>query len=325
MPRQLAGPVTAESPRTAPGRRQRRGLTLVELLAVIVIFGIVAGSIMTLFVRQQRYYAGASEVIDVRGQVREAVSLLPIDLRGTSSSGGDIMFNSDSAIEFRATYGTAVVCDTNSLARTFYVLPTVLSRQLLTSWYAPPEVGDTMFVFDENTTSGAQDDRWIRYRISALSSNDVTHCLGAPYADPVNDAPALPGKARWAFTTDSAVPSSIIPGSVIRFTRRVRYSLYQSPTDNLWYLGYRRGDAAIQPVSGPYRAYSTATGQSGVTFAYYDSLGNVLANTAVGRRSVARIDITVRGQGQLRPNFAGNLRGAFTDSLKIQIALRNRQ
>ena len=129
MPRQLAGPVTAESPRSAPGRHARRGLTLVELLAVIVIFGIVAGSIMTLFVRQQRYYAGASEVIDVRGQVREAASLLPIDLRGTSSSGGDIMLISDSAIEFRATYGTAVVCDTNSLARTFYVLPTTLSRR----------------------------------------------------------------------------------------------------------------------------------------------------------------------------------------------------
>ena len=231
MPRQQ--PVTAAAPgRVAPARA---GLTLVELMAAIVLFGIVAGTIMTLVTRQQRYYAGATEVMDVRGQIREAASLLPIDLRGTSSVGGDIMFAGDSAMEFRATYGTAVVCRIDAALRELDVLPANLTRHTLTSWYTAPVAGDNLFLFDEGPSQGAQDDTWGSYQLESVGTRtDV--CPGAPYADPVLDAPAL--KPRWRLTMSALTPISptIVPGAVIRFTRRVRYSLYLSPTDNLWYL-----------------------------------------------------------------------------------------
>jgi len=323
MPRQQ--PVTA-----APRRRAetRAGLTLVELLAAIVLFGIVAGTIMTLVTRQQRYYAGATEVMDVRGQIREAASLLPIDLRGTSSIGGDIMFVSDSAMEFRATYGTAVVCRVDGPNAVLDVLPPNLARHTLTSWYTAPAAGDTLFVFDEGPTQGAQDDFWGTYRLVVDPGTRTDVCLGAPYADPVHDAPAL--KPRWRFTADRPISATVVPGAVIRFTRRVKYSLYHSPTDNLWYLGYRTRQADgswgnVQPVSGPYRSYSATAGQSGLSLSYFDQNGVPVANTEGGRKTIARISVTVRGQGQMGRNAAASLKGPFRDSLSLHIALRNRQ
>jgi prepilin-type N-terminal cleavage/methylation domain-containing protein len=322
MPRQQ--PVTpAARGRVAPARA---GLTLVELMAAIVLFGIVAGTIMALVTRQQRYYAGASEVMDVRGQIREAASLLPIDLRGTSSAGGDIMFAGDSAMEFRATYGTAVVCRIDAPNRILDVLPTNLARHTLSSWYTTPVAGDTLFVFDEGPTQGAQDDLWGTYRLENVGTRtDV--CIGAPFADPVQDAPAL--KPRWRFTMDRPIAATVVPGAVIRFTRRVRYSLYHSPTDNLWYLGYKSMNngawGAVQPVSGPYRSYSATAGQSGLSLTYFDTNSVAMGNTVVGRRSIARISVTVRGQGQMGRNAAASLKGPFRDSLSLHIALRNRQ
>ena len=306
--------------------RVRRGLTLVELMAAIVLFGIVAGTIMTLVTRQQRFYAGANEVMDVRGQIREAASLLPIDLRGTSSIGNDISFVSDSALEFRATYGTAVVCGLNAAAGTLDILPTNLAKHTLTSWYTAPVAGDLLFVFDEGPTPGAQDDVWGQYRLTAIA-NRTDICVGLPYADPVLDAPAA--KPRWRFTVDRPLTASIGTGSVIRFTRQVRYNLYQSPTDRLWYLGYRSMTngawSAVQPVSGPYRPYSATAGESGLSFRYFDENGVAVANTAAGRATIARISIKVRGQGEMARNAAASLNGPFRDSLSLHIALRNRQ
>jgi hypothetical protein len=291
-----------------------------------VLFGIVAGTIMTLVTRQQRFYAGANEVMDVRGQIREAASLLPIDIRGTSSIGGDIVFISDSAMEFRATYGTAVVCRVDAPNRILDVMPTNLARHTLTSWYTNPVPGDTMYVFDDGPTQGAQDDLWGTYRITAVG-NRTDVCVGAPYSDPALDAPAA--KPRWRFTADRPIAATIVAGSVIRFTRRVRYSLYRSPTDGLWYLGYKSMTngawSAVQPVSGPYRSYSAAAGQSGLTLQYFDQNGVAAANTPAGRQSIARIVVTVRGQGQMARNAAASLKGPFQDSLSLQIALRNRQ
>ncbi len=45
----------------------RRGITLPEMIVVMVLLGLVVGGLMTVLVRQQRFYTGTSEIIIRRG------------------------------------------------------------------------------------------------------------------------------------------------------------------------------------------------------------------------------------------------------------------
>ena len=92
--------------RRPPARRA--GFTLVELLIVMVLMSFVASAIVVLLVRQQRFYGSASTVIETRQQIRQAAGILPLDLRGISSIGGDIYAVTKDSIAFRSTFGAAV-------------------------------------------------------------------------------------------------------------------------------------------------------------------------------------------------------------------------
>src|SRR6185436_7272385 len=90
----------------------RRGFTLPELLLVVVLLLVVLGTVAAVVQRQQRFYSAVTRIIDQRSQLRDALDLLPGDLRGASSAGGDFLVLSDSAVELRAPIGTGIVCDT---------------------------------------------------------------------------------------------------------------------------------------------------------------------------------------------------------------------
>ena len=80
---------------------RRLGLSLVEIMVALVLLGIVATGIMTVVMRQQQFYRSATEVIDTRSQIRQAASVVPVDIRGVSSVGGDILTMSDSSLDVR--------------------------------------------------------------------------------------------------------------------------------------------------------------------------------------------------------------------------------
>src|SRR5881398_4108143 len=92
----------------APSRRA--GFTLIELVIAMVLMSLVGGGIVKLLLRQQRFYNSTSDLIQTRQQIRQAAAMLPSDLRGISSIGGDIFAMSDSALEFRSVFGSSVVC-----------------------------------------------------------------------------------------------------------------------------------------------------------------------------------------------------------------------
>jgi prepilin-type N-terminal cleavage/methylation domain-containing protein len=91
-------------------RAHRAGFTLVELLIAMTLMGIIGGAIVTLLLRQQRFYNGTNELIQTRQQIRQAAAMLPSDLRGISSVGGDIYAMTDSSIDFRSVFGSSVAC-----------------------------------------------------------------------------------------------------------------------------------------------------------------------------------------------------------------------
>jgi hypothetical protein len=78
----------------------------------------------------------------------------------------------------------------------------------------------------------------------------------------------------------------------------------------------------IQPLSGPYRRYNPARGETGLLFEYFDKAGGQLVQGA-SPLSLARVDLTIRAESRQRILDGGRVRG-FADSAKVSIAVRNR-
>ena len=319
--------------RTALARTAvRRGFTLIELMVSVVLFGLVMASLMGVLARQQRFYRGTNEVIDTRSQLRQAASVLPTDMRSLSSVGLDIKSVSDTMVEFMATFGSAVMC-TKGGTSSFIVAPDTMSRHTLTSWLWRPQRGDSAFILDEGTKIGSEDDRWLRVKIDS-SGTATSGCNEYLTASEQSSA------TRYRFVLNALTPLTttvVAPGAVVRFARPVRYRFYRSAGDNNWYLGYQSYTVSgplgtgtwsgVQPLAGPYRPYvSAGSAANGLQFLYFNQAGTqVTATDSAARVSIARIDVSLKGQGTQTRNTAISSGGVFRDSLLVRIAIRNRR
>ena len=302
-----------------PAVERRTGFTMAETLVVLVLLAIVGGSLMNVMSKQQRFYAGTGDLIELRTQLRQAEAVIGNDLRGISSVGSalgsDILAMTDSSIDFRYTIGASVVC--KAPTTTTVILPTtgvLTNGNTLTSWISKPAFGDTAYIFDEGAnTSLSTDDSWQAYKVVSVAMN--SGACDAGFNTPQSAT----------MTLASSVTATTLDGAPIRFFRQAHYSLYKA-ADNLWYLGYcspacSNGNA-INPIAGPFQSYqaSTVNDSSGIRITYYDSTGAVTATPA----NVARINIVLRGQTKKYMNVEGMARGVYHDSLSMNIALRNR-
>ena len=312
-------PVITRSPRPAAGRA-RPGFTLAEMLVVMVLLTIVGGSLMGVLSKQQRFYRGVSDLGDLRSQLRQAEAVMSSDIRGMSTIKNDILTMSDSSIDFRYTIGSSIVCTRGPSIIT--LPPTNLSNgNTLTSWIQKPLIGDSVWIFDEsNNTTSSADDTWQGFKI--------TNFVPTPGACPPPNYTALTDALSnsWTMTVDHTMSNTILIGAAMRFVRRAHYSLYKSTNDNLWYLGYIcvacNTGAAIQPIAGPFNAFTDVTtpDTSGLRFTYFDSTGAVTSDVT----AVARINVVIRGRTRGYLNVPGLKRGYYMDSVRTDIAVRNR-
>jgi prepilin-type N-terminal cleavage/methylation domain-containing protein len=300
-------------------RRRRLGFTLVELMIVLVTFGLVAGAVVRILVRQQRFYSSATDLMNVRMNLRELAGVMPADLRGISSVGGDIYAMSDTTIDFRLSRGVGVICSIGVGRTTFVVPPTSLaSRSGIATWLSSPASGDTAFVYDEGLTSMIADDSWQKVAVTAavgVGTCPITSGFTSTAAE---------AAASYTFTVSPALSAGVVNGSVVRFYNRAKYKLFQPTAGGSWYLGYLECPGAVcttmQAVAGPFQPYSATTSLTGLRFVYRDSTGAVTAT----KTSVARIDITVRAQTQNKINTPGRPYDYYRDSLVFSVAVRNR-
>jgi prepilin-type N-terminal cleavage/methylation domain-containing protein len=298
---------------------RRRGFTLTEMLFVLVIFGLVAGAVMRIIVSQEKFYASETDLIAMRTSLRDLGASMPTDLRGISSVGGDIYAMSDSAVDFRLATGISVICSIGLTRLTVVVPPTTLSRQnALTTWISAPTTGDTAFVQDEGANSATTDDTWDKVAVTAALA--VGSC---PTASGYT-ANATEAAAALTVTLGTALNANVSTGAVIRFYRRAKYKLYQPAGSSSWYLGYSECPAGVcgsmQPVAGPYLAYSATPASTGLRFVYRDSTGAVTATPA----QVARIDVIAKAQTERPIRMPGRPEAYYSDSLVVTVALRNR-
>ena len=329
----------------APGAAaRRRGFTLPELIVAMAIFALVSASLVALLNRQQKFYRSANEIIDTRSQLRQAAGLLPLDLRGISTVGRDLIQFDATSIRLLGNYGSGIVCQRGTLleaTHTVYLPPLNGERNTYTTWYMTPKAADSVFLYDEGNDRGAVDDRWVRFAIDAIDSvkTSALFPVCAPTASPSFTAATendqyryrvrvkLPGTTGDAVPLPvAAIPDSVKVGAAVRFERPVEYSLYQPSGTSLWYLGFResRGGAwsTVQPIGGPYREPGTA---AGVGFRYYNDVGGEVV-AGGDARTIARVDMVVRAAGTDRTNvISRKADGVFEDSLRVRVAIRNRQ
>ena len=303
-----------------PGAARRAGFTLTELMITVVLFGLVMAVLMSVIVRQQKFYRSANEIIDTRTQLRQAASVLPLDLRAVSSIGNDIKSISDSSITVLATFGTGIVCSMSG--NDLVLTPSDLALHSLTSWHTQPVQGDTVFLYDEGGLRGSEDDSWSRLAVNSTATQN-SGCN-----EFLNPDGSESTKARHIIRLTTTPTGTVMPGAAVRFARPVRYRFYQA-SDRQWYLGHEQYVAGswgtVQPLAGPFRAYETSGVTSGLRFQYYRDDGTRITGTsAADRQAIARVDLDLRGQGANADNVADMTSGQFKDALVVRVAIRNR-
>jgi hypothetical protein len=291
--------------RSAP--RPRGAHTLVELITVLVFGAIVLGLASRTGVRLQRHLRAEADRSAAAAQLAAGVEVLPIDLRALSPNAGDIVASGarDTSLEVRATIANAVVCGAGprTLTLAFHLGP---NGRAPTPHAAP---GDTAWVFVD-ADSG---ERWRPIAIAKLERTPGTCSPLGAGSNQVFDASHI-----W--TAERADDSSVPPASIVRLTRKERFSFYRAG-DGQWYLGLRTWNGAlgqfngVQPVSGPYRS---PLRPHGVRFRYFDGSGREVASGSENTRAIARVEIVFAVD---RPDEHAS---SGVDSLTVVVALRNR-
>ena len=304
-----------------PRTTRRRGFTLVELIIAMVLFGIVMAAAMQVILKQQRFYRGAGELLEMRNGLRQGVTMLTSDLRAVYPAAGDVYKWSASEVGFRSITGSSIVCLLKTA--TSIVIPprTLLRNNSLTTWLTVPVVGDSVLIYDEGNGVGNNDDVWRAYQITAVTRvNGVNTCLSATGYTIDGDV-----KPSTEFTLSAALPPTVVTGAPMRFFRRVDYGIYQA-SDSLWYLGASDclpGRTPVcstyQPISGPYRPRSGSSA-SGLGLTYFDSAGTQLNPATASALRIARIAMIVRGETDAPFSTEEFQR----DSATFTIGLRNR-
>ncbi|MEO6211277.1 MAG: prepilin-type N-terminal cleavage/methylation domain-containing protein [Gemmatimonadaceae bacterium] len=294
----------------------RRGFTLVELLVVVVLLALVLTSVMRIFVQQQRFYSDSAAMMETRSSSRDAAYVIQSDLRSVSPKSGDIYSMSSKSIEFRSQTGASVVCTIDG-SRTILTVPplNVATGAALTSWLAPPAVGDTVLIYD----SGTAVDSFNYYTLTAAPTNSASCPNATGLTTTVGEA-----MAGYTLRVTPALPATTLVGVPIRIMRTAHYELYQEASGN-WYLGFydclpSRSPKCnpLQPVAGPYLPANLA-GTGGIVFTFLDSTGAVTAT----QKLVRRIDLAARAQTTVDVRTAGYAKGLVSDSMFTTIAPRN--
>lgn len=304
--------------------KRRAGFTLAELLISIALLAVVGGAIYDGLRRQQLTFRSIAAMIAARSDVRDAAEVLAADLVSLSPL-DTIRVAADSAVEFLGAIGASISCD-SAPGLTLRLPPEQLASALpLTVLAALPDTNDLVLLYsDDSATTGAQP-RWEPHAIASVSSQSAaTACPATTGFTSGADAAAT---AR-TITLRTAASGGVRAGAPVRIVRRGRYSIYRS-SDSRWYLGYRRCNPlgpsscrAIQPLSGPYAAYSAA-GATGLSLGYFGSDGESLESPWAGVY-VASIEIAVRARPATSALPGRDPSKPYADSALLRVGLRNR-
>ncbi|HYL56426.1 MAG TPA: prepilin-type N-terminal cleavage/methylation domain-containing protein [Gemmatimonadales bacterium] len=290
----------------------RRGYSIIELLIALVLLSMVSAAIYKVLVNNQRLYLAQTQTIDLNQNMRAAVTVLPAEFRELDAADGDIQAMTATSITIRAMRLLGFVCLTpplgggiGQLTLTIRSTPMYGNRQTFAQ-------NDSLLVYWEGNPLTRSDDQWLPAQVKTVVTGPVCNqdTLGV-----ANQGFALTMQPQWINNGGLNVANAITRGAPVRGFDNVTYAVYQSGTDNNWYLGQQNNTqgGGMQPVIGP------LIGATGVTFSYYDSAGVV---TAVPTQ-VAQIGIVLRARTASPIRDASGVQAFKVDSVLTRVALRN--
>jgi prepilin-type N-terminal cleavage/methylation domain-containing protein len=290
----------------------RRGYSIIELLIALVLLSMVSAAIYKVLVNNQRLYLAQTQTIDLNQNMRAAVAILPAEFRELDAADGDIQAMTATSITIRAMRQLAFVCLTPPLGGGIGQLTLTVRKAPMYGTRQTFSANDSLLIYWEGNPLTRADDQWLLGQIKTVVPGPV--CTQDTLAA-VNQGYTLTLQPQWINNPVLNVANAITRGAPVRGFDNITYSVYQSPTDNNWYLGQTNNSAggAIQPVIGP------LIGANGVTFSYYDSVGTVTGAPT----SVAQIQILLRARTVSPIRDASGVQAFKVDSIVTRVALRN--
>ena len=278
-----------------------RGVSLVELLVALTLFGVLATAATGLLRRTQDFYRATAQEIDLRQSLRVAATLLPAELRELDAVDSDVVAMTPTALTIRVTRQLAILCRAPE--------PGTLAGPLSLTLTTAPFFGlrdfrpgsDSLWLFSEGDARSPDDDEWIPAALTAISPE--------PCPDGRSGRRVV-AQPRWA-AGESLRVGQISAGAPVLGFETVTYRVYRSSADGRWYVGQQIA-ADLQPVLGPVTS-------DGLAFTYRDS-GGTLAGDPTQVRLI-EVAVHVSSVGPVR---APDGRLARTeDSLHLAATLRN--
>ena len=290
----------------------RRGYSIIELLIALVLLSMVSAAIYKVLVNNQRLYLAQTQTIDLNQNMRAAVAILPAEFRELDAADGDIQAMTATSITIRAMRQLAFVCLTPPLGGGIGQLTLTVRKAPMYGTRQTFNVNDSLLIYWEGNPLTRADDQWVLGQVKTVVPGPV--CTQDTLAA-VNQGYTLTLQPQWINNPALNIANAITRGAPVRGFDNVTYSVYQSPTDNSWYLGQTNNSAGggIQPIIGP------LIGANGVTFSYYDSVGTVTGAPT----SVAQIQILLRARTVSPIRDASGLQAFKVDSIVTRVALRN--
>jgi prepilin-type N-terminal cleavage/methylation domain-containing protein len=274
---------------------RRGGFTLIEMLVAVVLLGLVGTAIYQLLVNNQRLYREQTERVEVTGNARAAISMLPAEIRELDAgdpAGGDVLAMTSSSLTYKAMRSLYVLCQPPDPAAGRVVLDN-------TFFYGLRRVDpaqDSVLVLAENDPGTRTDDAWIHADVTSATAGLACPGGGASL------------ELQLAGLDTSAL-AGVSAGAPLRTFEVAEVRLYTDGSGAQWVGGrlYQKTAGAwatTQPIVGPMTT-------RGLELTYYDAAGAVTTVPAL----VARVGITVQSRSA---GAVPTLQGYVT-----QVALRN--
>jgi prepilin-type N-terminal cleavage/methylation domain-containing protein len=294
----------------------RRGFTLIELMIALVLLGIVSTAVYKVLVNNQRLYLAQTQTIDLQQNIRAAATILPAEFRELDAADSDIVAMTPTSITIRSLGKLAFICNAPVLGGGIGQVQFTVRATPIFGRNPTFAANDSLLVFWEGDPGTRSDDRWLAAQIKTVAAVPLCSDSGpAGAGTALHPGFTLTMQPQWINNGAVNIPGAITNGSPVRGFESVTYQVYQSPTDNNWYLGLQNNSkgASIQPLVGP------LNGSNGLTLSYFDSVGAV---TAVPTQ-VAQIDIVLRARTLSPVRGATGPQDYKVDSVTTRVALRN--
>jgi len=279
-------------------------------MIVLALVGFVLGLVAAIGNRLQRDFGNAAARMAGGDQLREAVAVLPLDLRALASAAGDIHAGEarDASLQVSLTVASAIVCSATGDAVVLAPFAAGDGEPAGTTVTS----GDSLWVLVDSDSGEA----WHGMSAAAVASAPQCNAL-ATLNTPTS--PLVPNRS-YAVTVGTQHAALATVGAPVRITRPLRYEVYRA-SDSRWYLGVSTWSAGlsrfatVQPISGPYQSPTARDG--GTRFSYFDASGTPVPSGSADTWRIARIEARFVSEMSMTG------RATASDSLVLVIALRN--